>query len=99
VLLVIGSIRLPPANLVAARPVMERMIHASRQEDGCLAYAYAQDVLEPGLIRITEMWRDRQCLQHHLASAHIAEWRSAWALLGIGERQLQLYEASGGQST
>ena len=99
VLLVIGSVRLPPANLTAARPVMERMIGASRLEDGCLAYHYAQDVLDPGLIRITELWRDRQCLERHFASPHIAEWRAAWPSLGIGERQIKLHEVGDGQPT
>lgn len=98
-LLVIGSVRLPPGNLAAARPVMERMIVASRLEDGCLAYAYAQDVLDAGLIRITELWRDRQSLERHFGSAHIAEWRAAWPALGIGERQINVYEVDGGQPT
>ena len=37
---------------------MERMIAASRAEPGCLGYAYAEDILEPGLIRVSEAWQD-----------------------------------------
>ncbi|HEY7930604.1 MAG TPA: putative quinol monooxygenase [Steroidobacteraceae bacterium] len=98
-LLIVGSIRLPAANLTAARPVMARMVQASRAEDGCLEYSYAEDVLEPGLIRITERWRDRSCLERHFASAHIAQWRSSWTELAIGDRQLALYEVSAQQPT
>ena len=35
-LLIIGTIRLPPNRFEEARPVMERMISGSRAEDGCL---------------------------------------------------------------
>lgn len=92
-LLIIGTIRIPAANLVAARPAMQRMILASRAEEGCLGYSYAEDVLEAGLIRVTELWRDRSCLERHFATTHIAQWRASWPTLGIGERRLQLYDS------
>ena len=47
-LLVLGTVRLPRDNLARAKPVMSRMVEASRAEEGCLDYAYAEDVLEPG---------------------------------------------------
>ncbi|MBN9221206.1 MAG: antibiotic biosynthesis monooxygenase [Mesorhizobium sp.] len=92
-LLIIGTIRLPPDRLEQARPAMERMVLASRAEDGCLEYSYAQDVLDAGLIRVAEAWRDRSALDAHFRSPHIADWRSSWPELGIGERNLVLYEA------
>ena len=58
-LLIVGTIRLPPERLDAARPVMRRMVEQSRAEDGCEDYAYAEDVLDPGLIHVTELWRDQ----------------------------------------
>ena len=72
---------------------MQRMVSASRAEPGCLEYSYAQDVFDPGLIRITEVWSDRAALDAHFASLHIATWRASWRSLGIGERNLVLYEA------
>ncbi|KXF77670.1 antibiotic biosynthesis monooxygenase [Paramesorhizobium deserti] len=91
-LLIVGTIRLPPENLEIARPVMSRMVFASRAEDGCEEYSYAQDVLEPGLIHVKEMWRDQAALDRHFASEHIAKWRAEWPRLGIGERNLCVYE-------
>jgi quinol monooxygenase YgiN len=91
-LLIMGTIRLPPGNLAEARKAMRAMIDASRGEDGCLDYAYAEDVAEPGLIRVSEKWRDRESLARHFASAHIAAWRAAWPRLGISDRRLVLYE-------
>jgi quinol monooxygenase YgiN len=92
-LLIIGTIRLPAGKLEEAKPDMERMISGSRAEDGCLEYSYARDVLDAGLIRVTEVWRDRAALDAHFRSPHIAAWRSSWPALGIGERNLVLYEA------
>ncbi|MGC8534608.1 MAG: putative quinol monooxygenase [Rhizomicrobium sp.] len=91
-LVIIGTIRLPAENLSAARSFMATMVAQSRAEAGCLAYAYAEDVLEAGLIRITEVWEDQASLDRHLASDHLAAWRTAWPTLAIGERNLVLYE-------
>lgn len=88
-----GTVRIPPENLEAARPVMEQMIRASRAEAGCLDYAYAIDVLDPGLVRITERWESRQALTAHFKAAHMATWRSFFPQLGITDRALRLYEA------
>lgn len=91
-LLVLGTVRLPAENLDAARPIMKRMADASRAEEGCVEYGYAEDVFEPGLIYVKEMWTDQGVLDRHFASAHIAEWRAAWRSLGIGDRDLRVYE-------
>jgi len=91
-LLIIGTVRLPPENLEAARPAMRRMVEASRREDGCIEYVYAQDLFDPGLIHVRELWTDRAALDAHFASPPIARWRAAWPGLGIGDRDLRLYE-------
>lgn len=91
-LLILGTVRLPAENLDAARPIMKRMADASRAEEGCVEYGYAEDVFEPGLIHVKERWTDQGVLDRHFASAHIAEWRAAWPSLGIGDRDLRVYE-------
>jgi hypothetical protein len=58
-LLIVGTVRLPPENLDRARKAMRAMIAAAAAEDGCVDYGYAEDVLEPGLIHVKEFWRDR----------------------------------------
>ena len=98
-LVIIGTIRLPAERLDEARPAMQRMILGSRTEPGCIEYSYAQDVLDAGLIHVTEVWSDRAALDAHFRSPHIADWRASWAALGIGERNLMLYEAGEPKST
>ena len=96
-ILITGTIRLPAASLEAARPVMAAMVAAGRAEPGCLAYSYAQDVIDPGLIHVIERWTDDAALAAHFASPHIAEWRSHWPSLGITDRQLTRYQVGTGE--
>jgi quinol monooxygenase YgiN len=98
-LLILGTVRLPPERLDEARPIMARMVAASRAEPGCLDYGYAEDVLDRGLIHVKELWTDQAALDLHFTSPHIADWRKAWPELGIGERNLRVYEVGEGRAT
>lgn len=94
-ILVVGTFRVDPARLDAARPAMASMIAASRAEPGCLAYSYSEDLLDAGLIHVTERWRDRAALAGHFCAPHLLEWRAKWPALGLGERDLAIYHVSG----
>ena len=98
-LLIVGTVRLPPQNLEAARPIMKRMADTSRAEDGCLEYGYAEDIFDPGLIHVKEMWTDQIALDRHFAAPHLSEWRAAWPGLGIGDRNLRVYDVGEPRST
>lgn len=91
-LLIVGTVRLSAEVLDEARPAMASMVEASRAETGCLEYSYAVDVLDAGLIHVKERWIDQMALDKHFTSAHLAAWRATWSSLGIGERNLCLYE-------
>lgn len=91
-LLIVGTIRLPPEKLLDAIPAMKAMVDSSRAEEGCLEYGYAADLFDTGLIHVKEVWRDQTALDRHFASPHIADWRAAWPGLGIGDRSLRLYD-------
>jgi quinol monooxygenase YgiN len=91
-ILIIGTVRLPADRMDTARPIMRTMVEASRAEVGCLEYSYSEDVLEPGLIHVNERWTDRAALSAHAKSPHLATWRAKGVSLGIGDRNLRLYE-------
>ena len=97
-LLIVGTVRIPVENVARARPAVARLIEATRAEDGCLKYGFAEDVLDPGLIHVSEVWRDQAALEAHFASAHIAEWRTVWREIGIRDRDLRLYEVGEGRA-
>jgi quinol monooxygenase YgiN len=93
-LIVAGTVRAPPEHLEGLRPHMAAMMAASQAEDGCFAYNYAEDVTEPGLIRVFERWRDQAALDAHFATDHMARWRAVWPSFGVSDRRLFAYEVS-----
>lgn len=95
-IVVVGSFRIPPSMIEVVRPVMEAMITASRAEEGCIEYSYALDVLDEGLVRVSEKWRDREALEAHFRTAHIAEWRAQVSALAVSERDLTAHETDDG---
>ncbi|WP_298465275.1 putative quinol monooxygenase [uncultured Erythrobacter sp.] len=91
-LIITGTIRIPSGQLAHVQPAMREMITASRAEDGCLAYSYALDVLDDGLVHVHEVWTDRTALEAHFASPHLAAWRAQFDELGITDRSLVSFE-------
>ena len=94
---VMGTVRVDPDAIDRLRPAMEAMMAASRAEDGCLVYAYSLDLLEPGLVRVSELWTDRSSLEAHFKTAHMATWRAALAGQ-VRERDIKMYESGDGES-
>ena len=93
-ILVIGTVRCPPDKLEALKTPMQAVVTTTRAEDGCVSYAYGLDPFDAGLIRVSEVWRDRAALDAHLKAPHMDVWRAARDALGVGERNLSIYQAS-----
>lgn len=93
-LVVAGEFRLPPERLEEARPMMLRVVEATRAEAGCLAYSYAEDLLDPGLIRVSEAWESRTHLADHFAAPHMQRWIEERAALGLTGRDITLYSVA-----
>lgn len=92
-IVVTGLLRIAPDKVEAWRPHARRTLEATRQEKGCLVYAYAEDVLEPGLIRIVERWADWPSLEAHGKAPHMTVWRAALKEIGVIEREVTATEA------
>ncbi|WP_028639855.1 putative quinol monooxygenase [Novosphingobium acidiphilum] len=95
-ILVIGTFRMPPEKLAQALPAAQRVVNATRAEDGCVAYSYAQDLFDPGLIHVSEKWRDRAALQAHFKSAHMQAWMAERADLDLSDRDIRVFESDEG---
>jgi quinol monooxygenase YgiN len=87
-----GTVRVTPDKTEALRPHMETMMRASQAETGCRAYSLAFDLIDPGLIRVFEMFDDIAARDVHWGSAHMKSWRAACAEQGVGERNMAMYE-------
>lgn len=93
-ILVSGHFRLPRERLEEARPIMQRVVEETRQEPGCLAYSYAEDIGEPGLIRVSEAWVSGEALTAHFATPHMRRWQEERATLGLTDRDITRYEVA-----
>jgi quinol monooxygenase YgiN len=92
---VIGILRFPPDRLHDLLPSLRELLTATRSNDGCIAYDAALDPFEPGLVRFSELWPDRESLERHLKAPHIAPWRAAARQAGILERDFTAYDIHG----
>jgi quinol monooxygenase YgiN len=93
-IIVTGHIRVPPDKMEHLRPHMRAVLEATRREDGCILYAFGEDVLDPGLIRIVERWDNWQALAAHSQAAHIKAWVAAQKSAGGAlERDILAHEA------
>ena len=89
---VLGSFRFPPEAVERARPLMQAVIAETLTEPGCRGYSYAEDVTEPGLFRVSELWDSRQALSAHFETQHMHQWAEQRIALGFFDRRIALYE-------
>jgi quinol monooxygenase YgiN len=92
-ILVTGHIRVPLDNLEALRPHIRTLVAETRKEDGCLLYAFAEDLNEPGVIRIVERWRDWPALEAHGMAPHMAPFKAVMAGAGVVSREVLAHAA------
>jgi quinol monooxygenase YgiN len=92
-ILVTGHFRVQPDKVEGLRPHMRAVIAANRMEDGCILFAYGEDLLDPGLIRVVERWRDWDSLAAHGRSVHVAKWRQEVEAAGVLSREVIAHAA------
>jgi len=93
---VVGRFRMPVERMEQARPLMHKVMEATRAEPGCIEYNYAEDVIDPGLIRVSEVWETREHLAAHLKTTHMAIWGEERTALGLTGRAIKVFEADDG---
>ena len=91
-LILAGTVRVAPDQVATLAPHATAMMTATRLEDGCLAYAFSEDLADPGLIHVFEIWRDESALAAHAGAPHMKIWRAASAAAGVADRRLAVYQ-------
>ncbi|MFN4240464.1 MAG: putative quinol monooxygenase [Erythrobacter cryptus] len=95
-LIVLAKAKVSAAALEEARKAIAAMVAASNAEEGCIAYAFTQDLLEPNVLHIVEKWRDEAALAAHFATPHMAAFSAAIAGLGFEVIEARKYHADEG---
>lgn len=78
-LIVLAKAQVGEGAMEAAKAAIADMVAASNAEEGCIAYAFTQDVLQPGVLHIVEKWKDETALAAHFATPHMAAFGAAIA--------------------
>lgn len=75
--------------------VLAGLAAASRDEDGCLSYAFTQDVENPDSFASIETWVDKAALEAHLAGPGVAQGMEQLGPLLAGAPSISGYEVAG----
>jgi quinol monooxygenase YgiN len=94
---IVGQFRLPPENLERARPEMRKVLESSRVEAGCHEYNFGEDVLDSGLIRVSEVWDSVEHLMAHTQTPHYLAWAEMREELSLSGRRITLFHVSSEQ--
>jgi quinol monooxygenase YgiN len=95
VIVVQGWVQFAPDDVAAMRAAAADLVAATRVEEGCLDYAYAEDLHTPGLIWVNERWRDEAALNAHLGQPHIAAFNAKLRGVRISAARVVAYGATG----
>jgi quinol monooxygenase YgiN len=94
-----GTVRFDPAKREASQPRMLEMMRLSQAEDGCIAYVYSEDLIDPGLIHVFEIWRDEEALHAHHNAPHFLKWRADREALGMSDRNMSAHTVTSSRQT
>lgn len=94
-IIVEGWVRATPQEIERLRPAAVEMMRATKaNEPGCLEYAYAVDLADPGLLRVIERWVDDAALAAHFSSPHMAAFGQAMATAHISAMSVKAYASN-----
>lgn len=71
-LIVAGYFRVAPADREAFLESRRATVLRSRGEQGCHAYAFTADLIDPGLVHLYERWETSEDLAAHAAANRAA---------------------------
>ena len=90
-IIVQGWVRFGAGEIGKIGEAARAMITATRASPGCIDYAYAVDLLEPDLLRVSELWADEESLNAHAASPHMAALNAGLAQVAITGASVRVY--------
>jgi quinol monooxygenase YgiN len=93
-ILIAGTLTIDPSKVDSALADATEMMTASRAEDGCHAYAFSADVVNPGTLLLFEKWESEEALAAHAASAHMKAFQSKMPGWGITGADIKKYEVA-----
>ena len=72
--------------------LLSEVQEASRRDDGCINYGYYSEVADPVSLVAVEEWRDREALEAHLRTPHVARLIEGLPALGQEPPEITVHE-------
>jgi quinol monooxygenase YgiN len=95
-IIVLGQVEFHPDDFQAVKALARQLMLETLKEDGCMKYAFAEDLLRPGtVLQLSECWRDDAALKAHFLTGHIRDYRAGLKNLRVVSRVVKRYEVSG----
>jgi quinol monooxygenase YgiN len=77
----------------AAREAMEAAQSAAREEEGCIAFQFAETLEDPGHFVAIERWRDSAALDAHFRGPSFRSYQAAVTPLLVRDSEIHIYSA------
>jgi quinol monooxygenase YgiN len=94
-IIVMGEIRIEEGAHEAVREALHDMERETREEPGCLTYAFSLDINDSTLVRISERWESMVALKAHFATPHMAAFGTAIAKIQPSSLDVKAYDVAG----
>lgn len=92
-IVVVAKFMVKPEKKAELLALAKDLIANTLLEAGCISYTLLEDPYIDGGMVFLEEWVDKQALERHFTTAHIAEWRQKSADLKHGPSVINLYQA------
>ena len=92
---VVGSYKIAPEDVAAFVDIAKKMHAYSTASKGNLFFSVAEDVTEPGLMRLCEGWADQAALYAHAESQGFKDLTAEAQKLNILDRKIYITTAKG----
>ena len=96
-IIVAGTLRFAGDEVLCSEIIRSGAEHivSSRKEQGCVAYNWAVDPLDAGLIHVYEEWESERALLGHFAHSSYAAMRDHLGRYELTGFAVQIYSAAG----
>jgi len=96
-IIVAGTLRFAGDDALCGEIIRGGAAHiaSSREEQGCTAYNWAVDPLDPGLIHVYEEWESERALLGHFAHSSYAAMRDHLGRYELTGFAVHIYAATG----
>jgi quinol monooxygenase YgiN len=93
-IIVVVEVKVDSGAAAKVKEAITKMETATRQEAGCITYAFSVDVSDDTTIRVIERWKSMDDIRSHMASPHMAEFNAAMGAIRPKGLDIKAYEAT-----